>query len=388
MPGLKDTIKKLLRLACLQKINCLARCVRRAFYNSVDLLGSVFFFPLFFSRKKTFSKDEIKKILIIRLDRIGDVILSTPAIRALRLSFPEAKIHLLIQAYTKDLLVNNPNIDRLLVYPAPARRGGEGLPSDYDAAIALHPGLKQNYLTVKCGAKVRVGYTGWGGGFFLTHKIKDDRAKRLRHEVESALEAVGALGATTEDRRIEVSITPEGEEFSGLFFKKNNLLGNGLIVVVHPGARQEYIRWRKEGFAEVCDRLIKEKQARVILLGSQKEQGLVEETASLMAGKPILAIGLGLTQVVSLIKRCGLFIGNSTGPMHIASALGIPVVAIFGSQHPLDGHKAWGPWTKKGVVVARDLKCPDCHPSDCRSFDCMRLISPDDVWGAIEKNGI
>jgi lipopolysaccharide heptosyltransferase II len=382
MPALKDSIKRLLRSIGAQKVLALGRGVRCAFYFLLDLLGSIFFFPLFFFRKKAFSKEEIKKILVIRLDRIGDVILSTPALRALRQSFPEAKIDLLVQEYTKDLVVNNPDVDKVLVC------GQDGLLSGYDAAIALHPGFRQNYLTFKSGAKVRVGYLGRGGTFFLTHKIKDDRAQRPRHEVESALEAVNVLGAKTDNREIEVSVTAKGEEFSGLFFKKNDLTGKGLIAIVHPGARQEYIRWRKEGFAQVCDRLIKEKQARVILLGSQQEKGLVEEIAALMKEKPLLATGLGLAQAVSLIKRGSLFIGNSTGTMHIAAALNLPVVAIFGSRHPLDSYTAWGPWTEKGIVVARDLQCPDCHPSDCRDFDCMKAVSSDDVWEAIKKIGI
>ena len=230
------------------KVGPLVRKLRKYFYSIFDFLGyTVFFilrFLLFLPKTKEFNKDSIKKILIIRLDRIGDLILSTPAIRAIRSTFSKAEIHLLVKEYTKELVVNNPNIDKLVIYEK------DKLKNNYDLAVAFHPGLRQNFCTFKSGSKIRIGYTGQGGGFFLTHKIEDDRAKRIRHEVESALEVVGLVGCKTEDSKLEISITKEGEKFVEDFFEKNSLFLEDLIIAVHPGARQAYIRWEKEGFAE------------------------------------------------------------------------------------------------------------------------------------------
>lgn len=130
---------------------------------------------------------------------------------------------------------------------------------------------------------------------------------------------------------------------------------------------------------------MKEENTKVVLIGAENEKHLVEEVAYLMEESPILAIGLKLTQLVSLIKKCSLFIGNSTGPMHIVSALNVPVVAIFGSQHPLDSYQEWGPWGEGHIVVSKDLNCPECHPSDCITFNCMKLISVQDVFVAVQK---
>ncbi len=361
----------------------LARESRRLAYRIFDFLGSKTFVLLrachLLAGTKQFDKEVVIKLLMVRLDRIGDVILSTPAIRAVRGTFPRAEIHMLVSEYTRDLVIENPNIDRVVIYKK------DKLDKEYDLAIALHPGFRQNHLTFMSRAKFRVGYTGWGGGFFLTHALEDDRATRMRHEVESALEVVGAVGCVTNDKRLEVSVTEEGERCAEDFFNENNLTSDDLIVAIHPGARQKYIRWRKEGFAEVSNRLIKEENARVILIGDKEEEELVGEILSLIAGRPLFAVGLKLTRLVSLIKRCSLFIGNSTGPMHIAAALGVPVVAIFGPIHPLDSHKEWGPWGEGHIVVSRDLNCHGCHPTDCKTFDCMRLITANQVFEAAKK---
>lgn len=355
------------------------RRLRRGVYFLVDIAGYVILYiPLLVLRGRNISAENANRILVIRIDRIGDVILSTPALKALRCSFPNAEINMFIAEYARDLVVNNPNIDRLLVEK-------DHIDNDYDLALVLHPGFYHNYLAVKSGAKLRVGYTGWGGGFFLTHRLKDDRETRVRHEVESALEAVKIIGGKTEDKKLEISTTIEGERFANEYLRDNNIASDDLIIIIHPGARQEYIRWRAEGFAEVAEKLIRERKAKVILIEGVNENELVEYVLSLMEEKPLVARDMSLTQLVSLIKRGKLFIGNSTGPMHIAAALEVPVVAIFGNIHPLDSYQEWGPWGEGHTIVTKDLDCVDCHPSDCKTFDCMEQITPEEVLKAVRK---
>ncbi|MCK5427485.1 MAG: glycosyltransferase family 9 protein, partial [Thermodesulfovibrionia bacterium] len=191
---MKKILKNTLKHIDIKPLNIFFRRLRGFSYSLLDFAGYIIFLPsLIHFRKDKLLKEKVKKILIIRTDRIGDVILSTPAIRAVRQSYPDAEIHLLITQYTKDLVIDNPNLDKLLIYK------NDGLTKDYDLAIALHPGFSQNYLSFLSGARVRVGYTGWGGVFFLTHRLKDDREKRRRHEVESALEVVGMIGCKAHD---------------------------------------------------------------------------------------------------------------------------------------------------------------------------------------------
>lgn len=370
---MRGHIKEVLRTL---RLGPSVRGLRRWGWWIVDAIGGIYFALLRLTSCKRIERSRIAKILIIRIDRIGDLILSTPAIKAVRNTFPDAQIHLLVSEYAKDLVMHNPDLNKVLIHKKDVVAG------NYDLAIALHPGMLQNRLAFRSGAEWRVGYTGWGGGFFLTHKLKDDRAVRVRHEVESALKVVKEAGCEIKDKKLEISVTEEGESFAEDFFKKNILMNSDLIITIHPGARQEYIKWRKEGFAGVADGLIKQ-NAKVILVGGKEEKQLLEETGSLMKGKPLFATGLRLTQLISLIKRSDLFIGNSTGPMHIAAALKVPVVAVFGPVHPLDSYKEWGPWGEGHTVVSKDLDCPECHPTDCKTFDCMRLITVEDVMKAV-----
>jgi ADP-heptose:LPS heptosyltransferase len=352
---------------------------RESFFCIFDILGGTIFKLFGLTELKEFNEKTVKNILIIRMDRIGDVILSTPAIRAVRETFPNAQIHLLVMPYTKDLVINNPNINKLLVYKK------DVLDKDYDLAFVLCPGILPNYMAFKSGAKVRIGYSVKGGSFFLTSKLNDDRAARVKHTVESALEVVGIIECKTSNKKLEISITPQGENFANNFFKQNNLMHNDLVIVVHPGARQKHIRWKKERFAKIADILINEKTAKIILIGSENERSLIEEVTALMSGKAILALGLRLTELISLIKRVNLFIGNSTGPMHIAAALQIPTVAIFGNIHPLDSYQKWGPWGNGHMIVSKNLQCNNCHPSDCYDFMCLESITVDDVLGVVKK---
>jgi ADP-heptose:LPS heptosyltransferase len=375
--NMKKPVKDILRWFSL---NALIREMRETGYRLLDGAGEIYFSILrlagAISGHRSFNRDKVSKILIIRIDRIGDLILSTPAIKAVRGAYPEAEIHLLVAEYTKPLVINNPYVDRVLI------DGKDVVLNDYDLDVALHPGTRQNRMAFKCGAKWRAGYTGRGGGFYLTHKVKDDRAKRKRHEVESVLEVVNAVGCKAADTGLDISVTEEGELFAGLFYRKHDLDGKR-VAVIHPGARQEHIRWRKEGFSGVADKLVSQ-GVNVVLIGGKNEIPLIQEMESLMNMKPVIAVNMSLTRLVSLIRKSDIFIGNSTGTMHIAAALRVPVVAIFGNIHPLDCYEEWGPWGEGHIVVSKKLDCPECHPSDCGTFDCMRLISVQDVFEAAQ----
>ena len=155
---------------------------------------------------------------------------------------------------------------------------------------------------------------------------------------------------------------------------------------MHPGARQEHIRWRKEGFAKVADRLIKESKVSLILSTGDEEKQLAQEISSLMYESSVFLPAVRLTELVSLIKRCSVYLGNITGPMHIACALKVPVVAITGVINAADNYKRWGPWGQGHTTVNNpDINCVDCQPTDCKDFACIRSISADEVFACVKK---
>ncbi|MFA5437795.1 MAG: glycosyltransferase family 9 protein [Candidatus Omnitrophota bacterium] len=376
---MREYIKALLSVLFLLR---LARKARQLYYRIFDLIVGKLIFPVFlFIKRRPLPAPggKINKILVIRLDRIGDIVLSTPAIRSLRRSFPEATIHFMATKYTKDILLGNPNIDQVRVYE-------EGPCKEvYDAAVALHPGILQNYLVFASGAHTRIGYGGFGGSFFLTHIIPDPRREPICHEVEVALKAVKELGCSPDDQHLEIFKNADSEGFVQQYLEGLGISESDFITVIHPGSRQEYLRWGKDKFAHIALRLMRERKAKVIITGSSKEDKLVKEVASLMEDKPFCCTGLTLGQLISLLGKAKLFVGNSTGPMHIAAALNIPVVAIFGPQHQSDSYLRWGPWSKNSVVVRKEQNCRDCLPSQCFSIKCIKSISEGEVWEGIEK---
>ncbi|MBU4305397.1 MAG: glycosyltransferase [Candidatus Omnitrophica bacterium] len=378
-PALKEICKSIIMCCGLGKT---ARFLRSCGYAFFDIAGTVLFSALKILRigpkDRALEKEKPEKILIIRSDRVGDLVLSTPAIRAVRNKFPQARIDLMVNDYARDIVLSNPYVNKLL------SADNAHIDNDYDLAIALHPGLRQNYLLWKSGAGVRVGYTGWGGGFLLTHRLKDDRIRRPRHEVEFTLEAAALIGCSLEDKTLEVFETEEGRQFSIAFFRDNRLEGQD-VVIIHPGARQRYVRWNKAGFAAVADKLIQECKVKVILTGAESERTLIEDIMSMMREEAVPCVGIRLTQLISLMKLCRMYLGNITGPLHIAAAVGIPVVAITGMKGSLDDARYWGPWCKDYALVQKDTGCRQCHPSDCRDLACMHGITAEEVFAAGRK---
>lgn len=374
---MREVLKKILKgLNVLRYL----RGVRGALCILADGLADLFcFFFVRAHRPGTF-----RRILAIRLDRIGDMVLTTPALRALKETFPEAKLTILASRYTKDIIEGLPFVDEVLAAEDFTKKQlvGSLRAGGFDISLGFHPDMFVNYLPWKAGIPIRIGYKLCGSGIFLTTSLRDDRHQRIRHEVESALEVVSKIGAATGDRSLCVAVHEEGELFADEFFKKYGLTQEERAVVIHPGARQPYIRWRKQGFAEVADRLMIERKVKVILIGSESERMLVEFVTRDMREKPIVAVGLNLVRLISVFKRSRLFIGNSTGPMHLAAGLGVPVVAIFGATHPRDSAREWGPWGKGHVVVAKNTHCRACHPGDCADFKCMDAVTPGDVFDA------
>lgn len=346
MTRLRDLVKKTIYSL---NLGWLGSLIREFGYIFSDFIGCLMFgiakvFKIL-PQQKPWDENSVKKILVVRNDRVGDLVLSTPALRALRHKYFDAQIHLFVNKYAGDIVVKNSNINKILSDEK------EVFNNKYDLAIALHAGFKQNELLFKSMANRRVGFIGSGGGFFLTDKIKDDRRTKPQHEIEFTLRAVEKIGASTDNKKLEVSITREGEKFADKFYLEHQL--TGLIIIVHPGARQECLRWGKQGFTQLCDKLIKENKASIILSGTGAEQAVITDIIKMMKYKPIVCLDIKLTELVSVLNRASMYIGNITGPMHIACALNIPVVAITGLINSLDDYRYWGPRCDKYQIVCK-----------------------------------
>ncbi|MFC1631622.1 lipopolysaccharide heptosyltransferase II [Candidatus Omnitrophota bacterium] len=387
-------IRRIIRKIRFKPFGILKRGLQNILYILTGAIGNSIFKVLraikVIKPQGPFKTSEIKKIVIFRPDRIGDVILATPTFGAIRTAYPEAEITLVVAAANLDLVVANPDLNEIITIQQRGLFKNSRLIQQlrgirFDLAVLLYPALWSCALAFLARIPQRLGYSFHGNDFLLTIAAPNPWKTELKHEVEVNLDVVRAIGVQPQNKELKICLAEPAQQKAAAFFNQHQINPADKVVVIHPGSFEEYIRWPVAGFAQVAARLIDEFRARVIILGGPGEESLVARVCELMPVKPITALGLTLAQSIALIKRANLFVGNSSGPMHIAAALKVPVVAIFGNPHPLDSHQKWGPYSPRSIVVHKDPGCRNCHPGDCRHYKCMEAISAEDVIQAVKK---
>jgi len=372
----------------------IVRVLKNGYFIAIDLLGEFIFWLArtigLISSKEEFSKDKVKKILVIRTDRIGDVILSMPTVRALRENFPKSFLGFLTTTYTKELVLESRDIDEVMVYERKASliRKLNFVKKlkryKFDLAVVLSPYFESALLGYLSGASFRIGYPLNGSGFLFT--IKVDVKNRYKHEIESCLDVVRTIGIDTINKKPQLILSQEAEKFAEEFFAQHKILPSDLKICIHPGGHEEHTRWMPDRYAQVADVLIKDYGAKVILLGAKADKDVLDKVLSFMSEKPIVPeLHNSLQKLGAIIKRCDIFLGNNSGPMHVASAVETPVVAIFGAIHPLEHENKWAPFGEDHIIVRRKMDCIDCHPGHCVNLKCLRMITVDEVLRAIFK---
>jgi predicted lipopolysaccharide heptosyltransferase III len=336
----------------------------------------------------------MKNILIIKLRYIGDVLLATPALRALRDGFPHARLTVLVNRGTEELLKWNPDVNEVLVLdrsgPATASRLARQLRQlRFDCVIDLTDSDRSAILTRLSGATVRIGFNverRWRG---LLYTSVVHPSSRSVHRVEHDLEAVRALGVVPKAARPVLYTSSQDEEEASRLLEELEAERSGAtaktLIMLHPGARYWFKAWPAERFAELADRLVAATDCQVLIAGDSREQELAESIQrQSQAGVKVLAGRTTLLQLAALLKRCALFIGNDNGPMHMAAALGIPVVALFGPSDPT----VWGPRGDRAIVLYKGLDCSRCfHPTCDRGEEsCMKQIAVDEVLAAAHRS--
>jgi ADP-heptose:LPS heptosyltransferase len=390
-----------------------------------------------------------RRILIIRLDFVGDLVLSTPAIRALRRAYADAELHLLALPTAAGVLAGDPDVDCVLTYdPHAWRRAGALLHGEvYRTALALLRTLRANHYDLcvslcgdwasiwarLSGARRRVGYRAEGYPYFFTDAVpggrmnltapadclplnlkhrehRDERSEGQskleamvsgyascldgrpvglqQHEVAAVLELARAAGATIEPAdyipRLYVDAVAAAEVAALL--RSRGVTTADIVVVVHVGAANGTAkRWPVQHWAVLADRLIAETGVRVVLTGAADDRRLTRAVDIAMREQPVdLAGETTLPQLVALLARAQLVISGDSGPLHIAGAVGTPVVAIYGPTDPVKS----GPIGSPAVVLRRELWCSPCYDpretAECRYGNpvCMWGVRPDQVYMA------
>jgi len=335
-----------------------------------------------------------KRILITRTDRIGDVILSTPVFKAVRDFYPNAYIAVMVRPYAKEIVEGNPYVDELIIYDkygvhrsyrSSFRFALRLKRKKFNLAIILHPTNRANIICFAARIPERVGYDR-KCGFLLTKKLEHKKQLGQKHELEYSLDVIKVLGIKPKEKSLYMPKNEGSEKYIDEIFKENNL-STDKIILLHPGASCPSKMWPAERFAQVADKLIEKYKVKIIVVSSKSDSEIVNSLIKNMQNPAINLSGkTAISQLASLLRRCKLFISNDSGPVHISSALGTPVISIFGRNQAGLSPVRWGPTGKSDKILHKEVGCVECLAHNCqKEFLCLKAIEVEDVLEAVDS---
>lgn len=336
-----------------------------------------------------------KKIIIARLDRIGDVVLSTPVIKALRDAYPDSHIAMMVRPYAREIVEGNPYLNEVIIYDKD--RDHKGIAGNYkfiqelrekkfDIAIILHPTNRTHLILKLAGIPERIGYDK-KAGFLLTKRIPHTKQFGMKHEIDYTLGILRYIGIEPSSRSLYMPINALCERKIEGIFKENRVKDSEIIIAISPGASCASKCWGVEKFADVANGLVERYGARIIIMAGNVDKHFGDRLASLItAGCINLSGKTGIGDIASLLRRARLFISNDSGPVHIGCAVGTPVIAIFGRSDRGLSPERWGPSGKRDQALHKSAGCYVCYAHNCKvGFKCLDSISAEEVLEAAEK---
>lgn len=341
---------------------------------------------------------EVRNILLFKLRYMGDVLLTTPAIRLLRRSYPKAQITMVVNKGTEDMVLHSAHIDRILTIDRSIAKSKNLLHRfqyerafikelrtvQYDLCIDFEYGERGAILSFISGARHRVGQEtpSYWRNWIYHHRVPFPAST---HAVEFNMALLDkSIGLRTDDKRLELHTAKGDDRYIDTWMSESGFKKGDEFLVCHPGARWWFKQWPEDKFAQLADQLQVEMQLKVLFSGGPGDVSTVQTIAAKMT-TPCHSLAGQTTplQLAALIKRAQLFIGNDSGPMHIAAAVDTPVVALFGSTDPA----IWQPWTRRSQVIYKSVACSPCDHTGCEmgELNCMRQINVMEVMAAVEQ---
>jgi heptosyltransferase-2 len=334
----------------------------------------------------------MKRILIRSPNWVGDAVMSLPAVSSVCAKVPEAEVIILTKPWVGDLFQEHPGIRKVILYRSPGVHEGvwgrwrlsrELKPERFDLALHLPNSMESVLISFLAGIPRRVGYNTDGRGIFLTQRVPVNGRVKREHQVEYYLHLVRSLGIETVERIPSLQISQGWkQEAEGIL--KSVSGGSGPFVGISPGAQYGSAKeWFPERFGELALRISGEIGARLLVLGSAGDRAAASRIGEIAGSAVIDLTGkTTLAQALALISRCRAFVTNDSGLMHAASALAVPLVAIFGSTDP----RRTGPLGRHNRVVYRPLPCAPCLKTQCpRNRECMEAITVEEVFGEVKE---
>jgi len=344
----------------------------------------------------------LERILIIRLSAVGDVVRTLPVANALRERFPTAHIAWVVEEKARDVLAHQPEIDEIIVFQRNRWKKGilnplsflrtigevnrfvKGLrDKHYDITFDFHGILKSGLISYLSGARERVGfdrgYCKEWNHIFNNRRVSPQADRISRYEKNFAL--LDPLGVDRGGREVHFHVSQEDVDYVDQFFRSRYPGMSGPLVAIYPGtsSKTTYKRWASAKYSELADRLIEELNVSVLFIWGPGEKAMVDEVRVRMRRDSMVAPQTSLNQLAEIFRRCSIYIGNDTGPMHIASLVKTPVVGIYGPTDPIVN----APYGETShIIVRKDLPCSPCRNRGCKDVECMKAISSQDVFDA------
>ncbi len=332
-----------------------------------------------------------KRILIVNVNWIGDVIFSTPFIKAIRDAYPDSYIACLLHPRCAEILKGSPRIDEIIIYDEEGEHKGiigklmlvlYLRKIRFDIAFILHRSFTKALLTFLAGIKERVGYPTKNRSFLLTRTIglPDEEV----HKVEYFLGLARGSGIKVSESSYEFFVKDADRESVKKLLKKHEVADKDRLIILCPGGNWGPKRWPKKSFASLADMLAEKLNAKIVLSGAIKDSALVEEIKSMMKSSPVVSCGhTTIKELGALLERADLVVANDSGPMHLAVAMKSRVIALFGPTSP----GLTGPYGKGDYrVIWKTKECDvPCYDVTCTENRCMELITVEDVFEEAKK---
>lgn len=330
----------------------------------------------------------MKKILIRGPNWVGDAVMAIPAMKALREHFHDTEITLLVRPWVAGLFKAASFVDRIWSEPKPATLGDwigiarKIRAAGFDLGVLLPNSFESALMMFLAGVPQRIGYATDARSWMLTSSPKPILG--ARHQIHYYLDLVKMLRAEVIQPSIEISATEEERSEARRLLEQSGIALGTPFLVLNPGAAYGSAkRWHTDRFALVADTLSRELQLAVVLIGSEAERGIAEQVAARITASRAITNGkTSLETLIGVLAESSLMITNDSGPMHIAAALGVPTVAVFGSTD----EKVTGPLGAHTRIVKRDVECSPCLLRDCPiDHRCMTGVTVDDVCSAARE---
>lgn len=314
----------------------------------------------------------IKRILVITLSNVGDAVLTLPVVGALKENFKDASVDVVVGPRAKEIFEVDPRIDKMYVY---------------DKAISLIGKLKFIFRLRRNNYDLAVDLRNSLLGFLIGSRyqtkfnLKSPQDKI--HKMDLHLLKIKELGINAGFNSYPIWISQIDTDNMSKLLNKKGILGSDEIICVSPGAKSHIKRWRQDGFAKVCDRLIDEFKIKILFVGDSNDYQICDRIINSMRNYAVSISGqTNLRELAWCIKRSRLLITNDSAPLHIAGSVGTPAVAIFG---PTD-YRKYGPRQGDGVAIYKKLHCSPCEVALCKyNLECMKAVEADEVFEAAKR---